>query len=292
MVEEPPPSTVFVMLADTVPPEIITIASRCVPVEFGPLPSLELERALVAEGADAERASVAAMAAGGDVDRARLLVTDDALAERAALWQSIPDELNGTGSRACELVDQVRAGMDAAQGPLDARQATEIEQLEARVEQLGERGSGRADLVAQHKREVRRLRTDELTFGLAVMSRVYRDRLVAGYDPAAESAIAGHSDRRREPDPQPQRDVAVAGSVPQTRSGPGGGPDARTGCRAPSDAVVAGRPPTAAAHPAVDDSYQAANTSEVPPSSPVSPSPCQVGGRFSRETSRNVPEAS
>ena len=189
VVEEPPPSTVFVMLADTVPPEIITIASRCVPVEFGPLPSLELERALVAEGAEAERASVAAMAAGGDVDRARLLVTDDALAERAALWQSIPDELNGTGSRACELVDQLRAGMDAAQGPLDARQATEIEQLEARVEHLGERGSGRADLVAQHKREVRRLRTDELTFGLAVISRVYRDRLVAGYDPAAESAI-------------------------------------------------------------------------------------------------------
>ena len=190
VVEEPPPSTVFVMLADTVPPEIITIASRCVPVEFGPLPSAELEQALVVDGADPERASVAAMAAGGDVDRARLLVTDDELAARAALWQSIPDELTGTGSRACELVDQVRSGMDAAQGPLETRQAQELEQLAARVEQLGERGSGRADLVAQHKREVRRLRTDELVFGLAVMSRVYRDRLVAGYDPAAESALA------------------------------------------------------------------------------------------------------
>ncbi len=189
VVEEPPPSTVFVMLADTIPPEIVTIASRCVPVEFGPLPSAELEQALVAEGADPERAAVAAMAAGGDVDRARLLVTDDALAGRAALWQSIPDELNGTGSRACELVDQVREGMDAAQGPLGARQAIEMEQLEARVEQLGERGSGRADLVAQHKREIRRLRTDELVFGLAVMSRVYRDRLVAGYDPSAETAL-------------------------------------------------------------------------------------------------------
>ncbi len=189
VVEEPPPSTVFVMLADAVPPEIVTIASRCVPVEFGPLPLVELEQALVADGADGERASVAAMAAGGDVDRARLLVNDDALAERAALWQSIPDKLDGTGSTACELVDQVRAGMDAAQGPLEARQTAETEQLEARVEQLGERGSGRADLVAQHKREVRRLRTDELVFGLAVMSRVYRDRLVAGYNPDAEAAL-------------------------------------------------------------------------------------------------------
>ncbi len=190
VVEEPPPSTVFVMLADTVPPEIVTIASRCVPVEFGPLPSPELEAALVAEGADPERAAVAAMAAGGDVDRARLLVTDDALAERARLWQSIPSELDGTGSRACELVDQVRDGMDGAQGPLEARQGAEVEQLEARVEQLGERGSGRAELVAQHKREIRRLRSDELVFGLAVMSRAYRDRLVAAPDSEAEAALA------------------------------------------------------------------------------------------------------
>ncbi|MDH3295925.1 MAG: hypothetical protein OER95_16535 [Acidimicrobiia bacterium] len=190
VLEEPPPSTVFVLLADEVPPEIVTIASRCVPVEFGPLSVIDLQRALVTDGVDPDRAAVAAVAAGGDIDRARLLATDDALADRAELWRRIPDELNGTGSRACELVDEVRAGMDRAQGPLEARQADELAQLEARVEQLGERGSGRADLVARHKREVRRLRSDELMFGLAVLSRVYRDRLVAGDDPTAEAALA------------------------------------------------------------------------------------------------------
>jgi DNA polymerase-3 subunit delta' len=195
VVEEPPPSTVFVLLADEVPPEIITIASRCVTVEFGPVPSAELEQALVDDGVAPQRAADAAAAAGGDLDRARLLATDDELAARAALWRDVPSRLDGSGFLASELVDEVRAGMDRAQGPLEARQKTEIEELEARVEQLGERGSGRADLTARHKREVRRLRTDELRFGLATLARVYRDRLVdepdhgAG-DEAAFDAIA------------------------------------------------------------------------------------------------------
>jgi DNA polymerase-3 subunit delta' len=190
VVEEPPPSTVFVLLADEVPPEIVTIASRCVPVEFGPLSAVELEQALMADGVPAERAAMAATAAAGDLDRARLLATDDALADRAATWQSVPVQLDGTGSTVCQLVDRVREGMDAAQGPLEVRHGEEMEQLEARVEQLGERGSGRAELVARHKREIRRLRTDELLFGLAVLSRVYRDRLLDGHDSAAEEALA------------------------------------------------------------------------------------------------------
>jgi DNA polymerase-3 subunit delta' len=194
VVEEPPPSTVFVLLAEEVPPEMVTIASRCVTVEFGPLTTAELERALLDTGVDAERAAMAAAAAGGDLDRARLLATDDDLAARAEAWRSVPDRLDGTGFQVTELVDQVRDGMDRAQGPLEARQAVELEALEERVEQLGERGSGRAELVARHRREVRRARTDELRFGLATLARVYRDRLVEGDTPAAidaaEAALA------------------------------------------------------------------------------------------------------
>ncbi len=189
VVEEPPPSTVFVLLADEVPPEIVTIASRCVPVDFGPVSQSELEAALFAGGAEPKRAKMAAAAAAGDLDRARLLATDDALADRAELWRSVPDVLDGTGFKVCTLVDQLRDGMDAAQGPLEARQATQLEELEERVEQLGERGSGRTELVARHKREVRRLRTDELRFGLGLLAGVYRDRLVAGPDSSAESAL-------------------------------------------------------------------------------------------------------
>src|SRR5262249_34523173 len=36
-VEEPPPTTVFVLLAEDVPPELATVASRCVEVTFPPV---------------------------------------------------------------------------------------------------------------------------------------------------------------------------------------------------------------------------------------------------------------
>ena len=195
VIEEPPPSTVFVLLAEEVPPELITIASRCVRVDFGPLGEVEIRRALEARGVEPERAASAAAAANGDFGRAELLSTDDSLVHRAALWASIPDRVDGTSSRSVagslvvELVDEIRNVLDGAQGPLEARQQRELEELEKRVEQTGERGSGRSDLVARHKREVRRQRSDELRFGFAVLARVYRDRLLQADDPAAYEAV-------------------------------------------------------------------------------------------------------
>ena len=44
--EEPPPSTVFVILADHVPADLITIASRCVEVDFHPLTAAEVAAVL------------------------------------------------------------------------------------------------------------------------------------------------------------------------------------------------------------------------------------------------------
>ncbi len=190
MIEEPPASAVFVLLAENVQPEIITIASRCVTIEFSPIPTSVLEVSLIADGIAADRARLVALAAGGDLDRARLLSNDDQLAARARLWASIPDKLNGTGANVVELVKQVREGMDEAQAPLDVQQAREIEELDARAEQLGERGLGRAALVANHKRQTKAIRYDELRFGLATMSRHYRDRLIVGPDPQAIEAVA------------------------------------------------------------------------------------------------------
>lgn len=189
LIEEPPASTVFVFLAEDVPPEIVTIASRCVTVEFSPIALPIIEAALVAEGVTPSRVKMAAAASGGDLERARLLSNDDALVTRAALWAAIPDKLDGRGVTVWELVNQVREGMDAAQEPLVARQEDDLAELEARVEATGERGSGRSVLVARHKREVRRLRVDEIRFGLATMARVYRDRLIAADDPPSVRAI-------------------------------------------------------------------------------------------------------
>ncbi|MDH3679170.1 MAG: hypothetical protein OEV40_04385 [Acidimicrobiia bacterium] len=190
VIEEPPRSAVFVLLAEEIPPELVTIASRCVTVEFGPLSIPQLERALVESGVDEERALTAATAAGGDWARARLLAADDSLAARAELWGAIPGRLDGLGATVFELVAELRAGMDQAQEPLLARHELGLAQLEERVEQLGERGSGRTELIARHKREIRRLRSDELRFGLATLARVFRDRLIGEVDPRAEDALA------------------------------------------------------------------------------------------------------
>ena len=191
VVEEPPASTVFVILAEHVPPELVTIASRCVRVDFAALATADVAAVLVAEGVDPTRAADVADAAGGRLDRARLLASDPGFGARRAAWRSVPTRLDGTGAAvavvAAELVDLLAA---AAVEPLRARQAAELAALEERVERAGERGSGRKDLADRHKRELRRLRTDELRFGLATLSAAYRDALVAGAADARACAEA------------------------------------------------------------------------------------------------------
>ncbi len=64
--------------------------------------------------------------------------------------------------------------------------AAELAALEERVERTGERGAGRKLLAERHKRELRRLRHDELRFGLATLAGVYGEALHQGTgDPGA-----------------------------------------------------------------------------------------------------------
>ena len=125
-IEEPPPGTFFVVLADEVTPDLVTIASRCVRIDFPPLSDDTVRDALVAEGADPGRAAEAAAAAHGALDRARLLVADDRLALRVRLWREIPSRLDGTGHAVAALVDEIRAGIDDAAAPLAEAQAREV----------------------------------------------------------------------------------------------------------------------------------------------------------------------
>ena len=189
IIEEPPASTVFVAMAGELTPELTTIASRCVNVEFGPLSVMVIEQQLLGEGVDAERAALAASASGGDLDRARLLATDAAIAGRAELWRTLPERLDGSGNKAYDYTQRIRSALDEAAEPLERRHASELQDLDRRAEELGERGLGRARILASHKRELRKLRTDELRFGMATLCRVYRDRLLAGTDKDAVTAI-------------------------------------------------------------------------------------------------------
>ncbi len=181
IVEEPPPSTIFVILAEHVPAELVTIASRCVRVDFGSLAPEELVAALGAEGYDEAVAARVAPAAGGRLDRARLLASDPDFESRRLTWESLPGRLDGTGATVSVLAAELVALLNsAAVGPLEARHGEERRALEEHIERSGERGAGRRQLQERHRRELRRLRADELRYGLALLAGVYRDAVASG----------------------------------------------------------------------------------------------------------------
>jgi DNA polymerase-3 subunit delta' len=202
-IEEPPPSTVFVIIAEFVPPELVTIASRCVRIDLPPLSQSQVIAALVADGVDAGVAAELAHAAGGRIDRARLLAADPDFETRRHAWSAIPGRLDGSGAVAAVIADELIALLDTSVKPLQARQADELAALEERnrraAEVNGKVGrAGRANLAfgvkeieERHRRELRRQRTDELRSGLATLSGAYRDRLLDDHTrPQALDAIA------------------------------------------------------------------------------------------------------
>jgi DNA polymerase-3 subunit delta' len=199
-IEEPPASTIFVILAEYVPPELVTIASRCVRVDFAPLPSALVAATLRAEGVPDDQADLLASAAGGRLDRARLLASDPEFAVRAEAWRSLPSRLDSPGSAVAGLADELVGLLDSSVAPLRGRHDAEVATLDARnaafTEVVGRSGGGRAarsgakELEERHRRELRRQRTDELRAGLATLAAVYRDRLAAGGPLAASALLA------------------------------------------------------------------------------------------------------
>jgi DNA polymerase-3 subunit delta' len=179
-IEEPPASTTFLILADSIPHDLVTIASRCTRIDFGVIPDGVIAEQLIAEGADTDTAHEAAKAAGGNLGRARLLAADPALVERRRAFAAVPHRIDGHGNTVVELVDDLLARIEEAAAPLVERHAREVAELQERIERYGLRGSGKDEMEKRHKREMRRHRTDELKAGLTVIAGVYRDAIVAG----------------------------------------------------------------------------------------------------------------
>ena len=179
-IEEPPPSTMFIICADFVPHELITISSRCARIDFRAIAEGVIAARLLTEGVGPVAAQAAARASLGDLDRARLLATDEGLAERRKAFMAASGELDGTGAVALRITAGLLAMIDQAAEPLAERHAAEVAAVDARIKEFGERGSGKKQLEEQHKRELRRHRTDELRAGLATMAATYRDAMVGG----------------------------------------------------------------------------------------------------------------
>lgn len=189
VIEEPPASVTFIVLADFVPYELITISSRCARIEFRPISPDVVAARLVAEGTRPAAAMAAARASHGDLDRARVLASDPALAERREAFAAVPRGLDGTGAAALRTAGRLLELIDAASEPLAARHAAEVAELDERIKTYGERGSGRKQLDERHRRELRRYRTDELRSGLAAMASTYRDIAVNGGGTAVDGCV-------------------------------------------------------------------------------------------------------
>ncbi|MGD0380163.1 MAG: hypothetical protein ABSC30_09285 [Acidimicrobiales bacterium] len=177
--EEPAGQSVFVLLADAVPAELATVASRCVRIELRPVPPAELRDWLIRTGMEGELAEELSEAAGGSIDRARLLADDAGFVDRRALWRSVPSRLDGTGAAAASLAQELLASAEEAVEPLRVRHRLEMEGLGSDAEQRGERAvPRRKEIEERQRREERRWRADELRAGFAVLAAAYRDRLV------------------------------------------------------------------------------------------------------------------
>ena len=212
-IEEPPPTTFFVILAELIPPELVTIASRCVRVDFQPLTPDQVAAVLVAEGVSAEHAGELAEASGGRIDRARLLASDAGFAARRRAWHEVPGRLDGNAATAFRLADELIGLLDSSVEPLKARHAEELAELTERNERAASVvGTGKAkpraartvltagvgELEERQRREVRRQRTDELRAGLAVLAATYRERLGSAPDNRRRAAAiesVSHVDR-------------------------------------------------------------------------------------------------
>lgn len=181
-IEEPASTAVFVVLAEEVTPDLVTIASRCVQVDLAAVPTNLLVERLVADGVDLDVARVSAEGAGGSLSRARLLARDPEVVARRDAWYAAPTRLDGTGATAAAVADELLTSIDALLAPLAAMHAEEMERFLAGFEAAGvePRKGDLKRLEDRHKREQRRVRVDELRSGLATLVGRYRDELAAG----------------------------------------------------------------------------------------------------------------
>ncbi len=189
-IEEPPGSTVFIGLAEFVPPELETVASRSARVDFRPLGDAEITDVLVAEGVPT-RPRRRPRPSGRWPPRPCPAAGHGPGGRRTAPFVGGGTRrLDGSGATVAQLAEELVELLKRSAAPLSRRQEAEAAELAdrhpresatlpGRAAQSLARAGGR-ELEERHRREQRRQRTDELRTGLAALAGAYRDRAVAG----------------------------------------------------------------------------------------------------------------
>ncbi|MCV6965551.1 DNA polymerase III subunit delta' [Mycobacterium intermedium] len=205
VVEEPPPSTVFLLCAPSVDPEdiAITLRSRCRHVALVTPSTPSIAQVLIdGDGLDAKTANWAASVSGGHVGRARRLATDsDARQRREQALALVRDAV--TPSRAYAAAEELVAAAEAEAVALTADRAeTETEELRTA---LGAGGTGKGtagtmrgaagaikDLERRQKSRQTRASRDALDRALIDLATYFRDALLVASN--AGEVQANHPD--------------------------------------------------------------------------------------------------
>ena len=205
VVEEPPPSTVFLLCAPSVDPEdiAITLRSRCRHVALV-TPAVEAIAVVLREtdGLSEKDAHWAASVSGGHVGRARRLATDPEARDRRARALGLARDA-ATPSRAYAAVEELVVSAEGGARALNVgRNEAETEELSTA---LGAGGTGKGtagalrgsagalkDLEKRQKSRQTRASRDALDRALIDLATYFRDALmVAG---GARAVTANHPD--------------------------------------------------------------------------------------------------
>lgn len=178
-VEEPPPSTIFLLLASMEVPELKTLMSRSVVLTFDQLSDEKVYSHLLNMGFGAQECKLAVRLSAGRWSRAIELAQDPELREAVSLWEKVPALLKKDMAQVVALVDQLLEVGSMVEERRRAEQKNEIEELNKTAKAMGVSRSTLSDSVEErHRRELRRIRTAELRSGLMLLERHYRDLLL------------------------------------------------------------------------------------------------------------------
>ncbi|TDH56290.1 DNA polymerase III subunit delta' [Mycobacterium eburneum] len=205
VVEEPPPSTVFLLCAPSVDPEdiAVTLRSRCRHIALVTPSATAIAQVLAdVDGLSAEEADWAASVSGGHVGRARRLATDPQARQRRQQALGLARDA-ATPSRAYAAAEELVAAAEA-----EAKDLT-VERAEAETEELrtalgaGGTGKGTAgalrgatgaikELERRQKSRHTRASRDALDRALIDLATYFRDALLVAS--GAGAVAANHPD--------------------------------------------------------------------------------------------------
>ncbi|MEZ0341719.1 DNA polymerase III subunit delta' [Mycobacterium sp. pV006] len=205
VVEEPPPSTVFLLCAPSVDPEdiAITLRSRCRHVALTTPPVAAIAQVLIeSDGIPEPAANWAASVSGGHVGRARRLATDEQARERRKRALGLARDA-ATPSRAYAAAEELVATAEAeAKALTEGRNESEAEELRTA---LGAGGTGKGtagtmrgaagalkDLEKRQKSRQTRASRDALDRALIDLATYFRDALLVAT--GAGEVTANHPD--------------------------------------------------------------------------------------------------